>query len=325
MPSINDISKEQATKERINFIASKGCTQGSRLTYGLRGCFDELIRAKLELEMLQEATGPEVEPPPPLIIPPTYLQPSCNFTLDLAPAEENPVGSRQGRLLLVPGVSYDFLVTLAFTQNDAGAPTNFEYTKNGTPFSSHNPPSNPPNEDARTIQLSSNVTGIAQFGAKISHGAGPVKNNSNNEPDPNGQIGIGATLCGNKQIEWDYPLYFGYLSVADAVGGIPNLDDLDDFPNLVNQTQFPLQWGQLSIPYSNLGNPGYFWFAVPENLPVYTNWFQAVNNQGSVNTPGDAFLIDRIANINFGAGNVPYRIYVSGGITEGDGNYIFNQ
>lgn len=320
MPSINDISEQQAINDRLLFIASEGCVQAERLRYGLPGCFDKLIKAKLELEMLEEVPGPVIPELPPLITYPTYVQPGCAF--QMAPlATSNPFGTRNGRRVLIPGLDYPYEVQLAYEQNDADSATAWQYTKNGGVVLTNAAP-DPGPSDQRNLTVNHSNVGIVTYKGRIQYAAGPVKNDSTGAPYPVGQIGAGFTECGNTQIEFDYPLFYGYLSLADYDPDLPDLTDLDTFfADLEHISAFVSSWNQVTIPFSNLGDPGYLWFAVPANRPVYQTWFQAIFNQGTIGA-GQFFDVYDIVNVDFGAGNIPYRVYVSANITEASGNYI---
>lgn len=323
MPVIIDISKEQAIKDRTEYLASEGCIQAERLKYGLVTCFDKLIKAQLEIEMLEEV--PETDSPytPGDPIPPIYIAPFCNFSLELVPSE-TPSGTRNGRLLLLPGQPYDFTATLKFFQKDAGYAILYMYLKNGSIIDSNGTVSNPPDTDIRPIVISHNFIGTIAIEGAVSYAEGSIKNDSNAVPSPAGHILAGITSCGNSQIEFDYPLYYGYLSITDAGGGIPDKTLLDDIGSLDSEIQFTQDWSHLVLPFNNLSDPGFLWFAVPASHPVYTTWFENVNNDGTIGSPGDFFEQYGISTVTFGTNSVQYRIYVSDNITEASSNYLID-
>lgn len=320
---IIDTSKEQAIKDRAKYLASEGCIQAERLNYGLATCFDKLIKAQLEIEMLEEV--PETNTPytPGDPIPPIYIAPFCNFSLELVPSE-TPSGTRNERLLLLPGQSYDFIATLKFFQKDAGAYVLFMYLKSSNAIDSNGTISNPPDTDIHSIAISHNFAGTIAIGGAVSYAEGPIKNDSDAVPFPAGHILAGITSCGNSRIEFDYPLYYGYLSITDAGGGTPDKTLLDDIGSLDSEIQFTQDWSHLVLPFNNLSDPGFLWFAVPVSHPVYATWFENVNNQGTIGNPGDFFEEYGISIVTFGTNSVQYRIYVSDNITEASSNYLID-
>lgn len=315
MPSINDESISDAIQRRKVLMADEGCLQARRLAFGVGTCFDDLLLTKLELDYLDGSTGVIDNPvPTDPVLPPTYLSPSCSFALSLND-DGYPQSSRNGRALLVPGYPYTADINVAFTQNDGGAATEFEVLRNGGSIDSQ------ANSAFLNTPIENATTGLTTYSGRIDFDAGPIKNDSEGNPYPLGQIGAGNTECGNVQIEWDFPYFYGHTG-APGDPGEPS--DLDDFANLTKETEFVSNnWNSISIPFSNLATPGYLWFAIPADKPIYQTWFESINNQGNIGGSGDFFQLYNTATIDIGGGNMQgYRIYISDNITVADGDYI---
>lgn len=316
MSAINDKSISDAIAIRELEIARGGCLQGRRMLYGVKPCFDDIIRADLELHFLNNMDIDDpVEPPEDPVQPAQYTPPSCGFAFDLVD-EGLPEGLRNGRLVLVPGYTYTADVVASFTQNDAGTLQEIEFLRNGAPIPLG--AGDPPYAQTDQISFSRSVPGNLIFGTRLTYAQGPVKNDGEGNPDPSGQIQAGSITCGNKEVIFDFPVFWGLIDAPE---------NLFDFINLpVVDSKFVQDPNQISLLYDNIGNPNYFWFAVPETYPVYTNWFESINNQGTINNSGDFLEIAGVGvPMDIGGGNIQtYTVYISAYPTEGSGNYIMS-
>jgi len=124
------------------------------------------------------------------VVPPTYLAPLLSL------AGTTP-------LVREIGEDLNIILTPTFTQRDGGALTQYRLSKNGANFFTG--ASATPQND--TLQLTVNTT----YQAAADYGQGPIKNDSANQPHPNGRIPAGNVQSGTVVYTPQRRSFFGRL------------------------------------------------------------------------------------------------------------------
>jgi hypothetical protein len=155
-----------------------------------------------------------------LLVPaPTYNSPQAGLTVFSAPAQTYEVGS-----------TINQIITLSYTQNDAGSATNYRLERNNFFIGQ------------QTFPFSFNVNEIVVQGTTtykntITYVTGPIKNNILGVPDSRGRILAGTTFI-DRQYFGRYRQFFGSVSsiptnLRTLTGN--NFDDVNNFTFYAHQ------------------------------------------------------------------------------------------
>ena len=143
-------------------------------------------------------------------VPPTYLAP----TLTLAGSSPNAGGIEYG-------TSISPTLTPTFNQRDGGALSEYRLLRNGTPIYTGAAAS------AMADLPAFNISAVTTYTAQADFGIGPVKNDSEGDPDPTGQIQAGTVNSGNVVYTPQFRWFAGALTAntplttSDQIRALP--------------------------------------------------------------------------------------------------------
>ena len=180
------------------------------------------------------------------VIPPTYLAPTLTL------AGTTPLAREIGE-------NINITLTPAFTQRDGGAITQYRLSKNGSNLFT-GATAIPQND---SLQLTANTT----YQASADYSQGPIKNDSANNPDPNGRIPAGTVTSGNVIYLPQRRSFFGRL-ISDTV---PNTNAL---VRALTQNALNSQNNSVMVASVQAGDRGVC-FAYPATLRAPTSITQA--------------------------------------------------
>lgn len=212
--------------------------------------------------------------------PPNYVAPTANLSLNTSSLVE--VGSIFGGTF-----------TSVFNQNDAGNILDYELRKDNVFLTNNNP---------FTENTTENSPVVIPYRGLFSFDDGPILNDSNGNPDSNGQIMAGSVFTNIINVQWIYPYFWGVSSSNTGINYVEG-----------NKVVQPSNGGVV-INFNAVEE--YLWFAVPAIVPNFTSWFVTALNQGNIGTPSDLFdapSIEELTTLLWE--DVEYKIYISNYVT----------
>lgn len=220
--------------------------------------------------------------------PPTYMQPSLAETI--TPTD---------------GVYYEICrqiavaIALNFNQNDAGAAQGYTISKNGAVVA---------NAANWTENLAPAAAQNFVYQGSVTFAIGPVKNDSDGNPYPTGQIQAGTINSNSHTLQFILPWLYG---VNDNNSGF----DVYATGTKVVQPA----GGNLSINF-NTSTAKFLWFAHDAALATKTKWQVSALNSGNIGGASDLFPAPVTVSVtaaadpanNFAGWTANLKLYVTG-------------
>lgn len=200
-----------------------------------------------------------------LRVAPTYTSPSLSIS-------ENVANTQQ------IGEEISITLTAHYTQNDAGAASNYRIQKRINSGSWTTIATASSYVDTVTIpEPSSGNTSSIQYRVLVDYAQGAILNDSYGDPNASGQIEADTDLTsGSKTITGVYGWYYG----------VDGSNEINSAKILAGNLMVADVGSNLSAAFAGTG---YLWFAVPKGSKTFDTWYQSALNNGSIGTSEDLF------------------------------------